>query len=293
MIEYATDLFDGPTVAAIGERFVRLRRSSLQSDASGGWISSHRKNTKPSCGGATTGAPGSGRHLAGAVRGAGGAQAGNRGGGVRRPERNYAQLDARANQLAHHLRSLGVGPEIVVGLCVERSLDMVVELLGILKAGGAYLPLDPSYPAERLAFMLADAEASTLVAHSGTRDRLPMRNVRVVDLDRDEEAIAACLSVVPVSSVGPGNLAYVIYTSGSTGNPKGVMGTHRVAVGRLDWDMASEDSPHVYAQKTSLSFVDFIWELFMPLSRGQRLVLIADGEVRFPWLSLTTFPKTK
>ena len=96
---------------------------------------------------------------------------------------SYAELNARANQLAHHLRSLGVGPEVVVGLCVERSLDMLVGLLGILKAGGAYLPLDPSYPPERLAFMLADADAPVLVTHSALLDRLPAHRAQVVRLD--------------------------------------------------------------------------------------------------------------
>ena len=102
----------------------------------------------------------------------------------------YDELDARANQLAHHLRALGVGPEVVVGLCVERSLEMLVGLLGILKAGGAYLPLDPDYPPERLAFMLADAGAPVLVTQSALRDRLPQHNARIVQLDADWPAIA-------------------------------------------------------------------------------------------------------
>ena len=133
----------------------------------------------------------------------------------------YGELDARANQLAHHLRALGVGPEVVVGLCVERSLEMLVGLLGILKAGGAYLPLDPDYPPERLAFMLADAGAPVLVTQSALRDRLPLHNARIVQLDADWPAIATRPASAPAAFLHPQHPAYVIYTSGSTGTPEG------------------------------------------------------------------------
>ena len=133
---------------------------------------------------------------------------------------SYGELDARANQLAHHLRALGVGPEIVVGLCVERSLEMLVGLLGILKAGGAYLPLDPAYPPERLAFMLADAGAPVLVTQSALRDRLPAHGARIVRLDADWPAIAAQPASAPAAFLHPQHPAYVIYTSGSTGHPR-------------------------------------------------------------------------
>ena len=138
---------------------------------------------------------------------------------------SYAALDAQANQLAHHLRSLGVGPESIVGLCLERSLGMVVGLLGILKAGGAYLPLDPSYPPERLAFMLADAAAPVLVTTAALVDRLPPNTARLVQLDADASAIAAQPATAPRQRLAPLNTAYVIYTSGSTGTPKGVVVT--------------------------------------------------------------------
>ena len=139
----------------------------------------------------------------------------------------YAELDARANQLAHHLQGLGVGPEVVVGLCVERSLEMVVALLGILKAGGAYLPLDPGYPAERLAYMLADARVDVLVTQSALLDRIGRRMAaRIVRLDADWPAIAQQPAIAPAVAVDPHNTAYVIYTSGSTGMPKGVVVTH-------------------------------------------------------------------
>ena len=130
---------------------------------------------------------------------------------------SYGELDARANRLAHHLRTLGVGPEVVVGLCVERSLEMLVGLLGILKAGGAYLPLDPGYPRERLGFMLADACAPVLVTQAHLRARLPAHGGHVVCLDADADAIARHPATRPASGLDPQNPVYVIYTSGSTG----------------------------------------------------------------------------
>ncbi|HJZ33241.1 MAG TPA: amino acid adenylation domain-containing protein, partial [Hyphomicrobiaceae bacterium] len=131
----------------------------------------------------------------------------------------YAELDRRANQLAHHLRSLGVGPEAVVGLCVERSPAMVVGLIGILKAGAAYLPLDPDYPPARLALMLEDAGASVLVTQGALRARLPAHDARMVCLDGDAEAIAGAPATAPRPALDPHHPAYVIYTSGSTGTP--------------------------------------------------------------------------
>ena len=131
---------------------------------------------------------------------------------------SYGELDARANQLAHHLRELGVGPEAVVGLCVERSLEMMIGLLGILKAGGAYLPLDPTYPQERLAFMLTDAGAPVLVTQSALLDRLGAPAARIVRLDADSPAIARHSTIAPAIRLDPQNTAYVIYTSGSTGH---------------------------------------------------------------------------
>ncbi len=144
----------------------------------------------------------------------------------------YAALDAHANRLAHHLQSLGVGPETMVGLCVERSPEMVIGLLGILKAGGAYLPLDPNYPRERLAFMLADAGCPVLVTQSALLDRLPTPlpssagGATIVRLDADWPAIARRPDTAPPLDLDPRHPAYVIYTSGSTGTPKGVVVEH-------------------------------------------------------------------
>src|SRR5258708_5334975 len=136
---------------------------------------------------------------------------------------SYAALERRANQLANHLRGLGVGPEVVVGLCVERSLDLVVGLLGILKAGGAYPPLDPAYPPDRLAYMVSDAQAPVLVTQAGLEGVVPAQGAKVVRLDADWASIAKQPEHAPDGGTAPEHLAYVIYTSGSTGRPKGVM----------------------------------------------------------------------
>src|SRR5947209_8073863 len=138
----------------------------------------------------------------------------------------YHDLNVRANQLAHHLRTLGVGPEVLVGLCVERSLEMIVGLLGILKAGGAYVPLDPAYPSERLAFMLQDTQVAVLLTQQRLVENLPDHKAKVICLDTGWEANAESVAN-PFNEVTGDNLAYVIYTSGSTGKPKGVLITQQ------------------------------------------------------------------
>jgi amino acid adenylation domain-containing protein/non-ribosomal peptide synthase protein (TIGR01720 family) len=138
----------------------------------------------------------------------------------------YHQLNTRANQLAHYLRSLGVGADVLVGLCVERSLEMIVGVLGILKAGGAYLPLDPEYPTERLGFMLNDAQVPVLLTQHLLVAELPTHNAELVCLDTDWPLISQAMVSNLFSGVQPENLAYAIYTSGSTGEPKGVMIQH-------------------------------------------------------------------
>jgi len=151
---------------------------------------------------------------------------------------SYAELNGRSNQLARHLRELGVGAETLVGICVERSLEMVVGLLAVLKAGGAYVPLDPGYPRQRLAYVLADAEVEVLLTQSELRAQLPVEGLAVVCVDSDWERIAnlSPASLAPVTTAA--NLAYVIYTSGSTGQPKGVQITHRALINFSHFDAA-------------------------------------------------------
>src|SRR5262245_49641699 len=191
---------------------------------------------------------------------------------------SYSELDARANRVAHHLRSLGVGPEVVVGLCVERSLEMLVGLIGILKAGGAYLPLDPGYPRERLGFMLSDACAPVLVTQPHLRARLPAHGGRVVCLDADADAIDQHPASAPASGVEPRNAVYVTYTSGSTGTPKGVVVTHQNVVRlvkRPDYvELTSDD---VFLHLAPLSFDASTFEIWGALLNGAKLAVYPDG----------------
>ena len=139
----------------------------------------------------------------------------------------YSELNSRANQLAHYLHSLGVGADVLVGICVERSVEMVVGLLGILKAGGAYVPLDPEYPQERLSFMLEDAQVSVLLTQQHLVEKLPEHQAQLVCLDTDWQLISQLSQDNLSHGVQADNLAYVIYTSGSTGKPKGVADCHQ------------------------------------------------------------------
>jgi amino acid adenylation domain-containing protein len=199
----------------------------------------------------------------------------------------YKELNQRANQLAHLLRNLGVGPEVLVGICVERSLEMLVGLLGILKAGGAYVPLDPAYPPERLVFMLEDAEvAVVLTTQARLVESLPKHQGRIVCLDTDWEIIERQSEANLISEVKFDNLAYVIYTSGSTGKPKGVAIEHRNAVALLDWARQvfnPEDLAGVLAS-TSICFDLSVFELFVPLSLGGKVIL-AENALHLPTLS--------
>ncbi len=192
---------------------------------------------------------------------------------------SYRELDRRSNQLAHHLRGLGVGSDVVVGVCAERSFEMVIALLGILKAGGAYLPLDPSYPAERLAYMLSDAKAPVLLVQAVLADRLPASEATIVRLDADWPEIARQPETALAATIDPSNLAYVIYTSGSTGRPKGVMNAHRGIVNRIAWmqDAYRLTADDRVMQKTPFGFDVSVWEFFWPLSQGAELVIARPG----------------
>ncbi|SDY30432.1 amino acid adenylation domain-containing protein/natural product biosynthesis luciferase-like monooxygenase domain-containing protein, partial [Myxococcus xanthus] len=186
----------------------------------------------------------------------------------------YRELDAKANQVAHHLRGLGVAPESLVGVCLERSVDMVVALLGVLKAGAAYVPVDPAYPKERLGWMLEDTGASVLLTHEKWKTVLPPSAARVVCLDSAAGEVAKQPVTKPAVQVGPQALAYVIFTSGSTGRPKGAMNAHGGVVNRLKW-MQEEyglGGTDVVLQKTPFSFDVSVWEFFWPLLAGAKLV---------------------
>lgn len=191
----------------------------------------------------------------------------------------YGELDAQANRLAHHLRGLGVGPDVPVGIGVERSLDLLVGLLGILKAGGCYVPLDPGYPAERLAHMLDDSGARVLVTTPRQRP-IPTRGpVQRVCLETDRDAIARHDAGKPEVAVGAQHLAYVIYTSGSTGTPKGVMVEHRNVVSFIRAAVATYgiEAEDRVLQFASPSFDAAVEEIFATLSVGARLVLRPDS----------------
>ena len=197
----------------------------------------------------------------------------------------YRELNALANQVAHHLVSLGVVVDSLVGLCLERSPLMVVGLLGILKAGGAYVPLDLAYPQERLAFMLEDAQVSVLLTQQQIIEKLPEHQARLVCLDTDWEAITKQSQANSLNGVTPNNLAYVIYTSGSTGKPKGVAIEQRSTVALLHWArdvFAPEDLAGVLAS-TSICFDLSVFELFAPLSWGGKCIL-AENALQLPTL---------
>ncbi|OCW23265.1 non-ribosomal peptide synthetase, partial [Pseudomonas sp. S3E12] len=196
----------------------------------------------------------------------------------------YAQLDARANQLAHALRDHGVGPDALVGICVERSIEMVIGLLAVLKAGGAYVPLDPEYPQERLAYMIEDSGIQLLLSQHSLLPLLPVEGIRVMRLDQAPGWLDAYSVAAPAVDIHALNLAYVIYTSGSTGKPKGAGNSHRALVNRLCWMQQAYglDASDAVLQKTPFSFDVSVWEFFWPLMTGARLVVAAPGEHREP-----------
>ncbi|MGO9087691.1 MAG: non-ribosomal peptide synthetase [Candidatus Sulfotelmatobacter sp.] len=191
----------------------------------------------------------------------------------------YCELNQKANQLAHYLRTLGVGPDTLVGVCMERSLELVVALYGILKAGGAYVPIDPEYPQERIGYMLEDAGLSVLLTQRRIIGRLPSRGAKTLCLDDGWEQIASENSVNPAKITTSGNLAYMIYTSGSTGKPKGAMNSHRGICNRLLWMQSQYGLTEAdrILQKTPASFDVSVWEFFWPLLTGARLVLAKPG----------------
>ncbi len=198
-----------------------------------------------------------------------------------REQVTYAELNRRANQLAHYLQAAGVGPEELVGICLGRSVSMVVAVLAVLKAGGAYVPLDPEYPRARVSYMLGDAEVRLVLTERGFSEGVRAAGVKVVELDEEGgERLAAYSDEDLPNKVSPENLAYVIYTSGSTGRPKGVMVTHLGVVNYLGWatKFYEAERGRVVLLHSSLSFDLTITSLFAPLLAGQRLLLVSSLE---------------
>ncbi len=196
---------------------------------------------------------------------------------------SYAQLNARANQLAHRLRESGVGPDVLVGICVQRSLELVVGLLAIIKAGGAYVPLDPDYPEDRLAYMMQDSGIGLLLTQSAVLEGLSVQ-VQAICLDQGGDWLAGYSTANPANLSHPLNLAYVIYTSGSTGKPKGADNSHLALVNRLHWMQKAYalDGSDTVLQKTPFSFDVSVWEFFWPLMTGARLAVALPGDHRDP-----------
>lgn len=192
---------------------------------------------------------------------------------------SYRELNNRANQLAHYLQQHGVGPESVVAICMERSLELVIGLVAILKAGGAYLPLDLDYPPDRLRLMLQDAHHPLLLTRSPETATLLQHQGASICLATDHAQIAQGCSTNPSSASTPDHLAYVIYTSGSTGQPKGVQNIHRAIVNRLLWMQSAYEltSADRVLQKTPYSFDVSVWEFFWPLMTGACLVVARPG----------------
>ncbi|MDH6170953.1 natural product biosynthesis luciferase-like monooxygenase protein/amino acid adenylation domain-containing protein [Variovorax boronicumulans] len=194
---------------------------------------------------------------------------------------SYKELNERSNQLAHHLISLAIGPESIVALALPRSPQLIVSLLAILKAGAAYLPLDVEYPRDRLQYMLDDASPRCIIS-----DSTALRQIATdgqLELCIDDPVLADRLLALPTTNptnaertqaLDPLHLAYVLYTSGSTGKPKGVAGTCAALLNRLQWDIREPDADTVYAQRTTPNFIDFVWEVFMPLFGGHRMVIV-------------------
>ncbi|MBD2812050.1 amino acid adenylation domain-containing protein [Xenorhabdus sp. Vera] len=211
---------------------------------------------------------------------------------------SYRELNQRANQLAHALVGAGIHPDDRVAICMERSLDMVIGLLGILKSGAAYVPLDPEYPTDRLAYILSDSEPVILLTHHGLQEQLPATEIPVWVLDNptvQANITSQLINNLDASHLGltSRHLAYVLYTSGSTGQPKGVMNEHRGVVNRLLWaqDTYQLSSQDRVLQKTPFSFDVSVWEFFLPLMFGAQLVMARPGGHKEPYYLLEEIEK--
>ena len=194
-------------------------------------------------------------------------------------ELSMPEFDRITNQVANFLRENGAGADVLVGLCMERSIDLYMGLIGILKAGSAYVPMDPDYPAERLRFMIEDANAPLLLTQERLLDRFPKTKAKSICLDSDSTQILKFPDHAPAVEIDPDSLAYVIYTSGSTGQPKGAMNSHRAICNRLAWvqERFGYSAKDTLLQKTPFGFDVSAWELYPPLMSGANLVIPKPG----------------
>jgi amino acid adenylation domain-containing protein len=210
-------------------------------------------------------------------------------------EMSFGELDRRSNQLARFLGDHGVGPDVLVGLCMERSLELMVGVLGILKAGGGYVPLDPGYPADRLAYMMEDSRAPVMLGQERLLDRMPESEAFRVLVDGDWDRIAAYSDAPLPELAETDNLACVLYTSGSTGRPKGVMDSHRCVINQLRWLQSTYrlDGTDRVLQKTPISWDVSQWELFWPLMSGACMVLAVPGGHQDPRYLASTISREK
>src|SRR5262249_8875964 len=198
----------------------------------------------------------------------------------------YGELNARANQLAHYLRKLGVGPEVGVGIFLDRSIELIVGLLGILKAGGAYVPFDPSYPRDRLSFMLEDSQVQIIITKESYSDNLASGWTQVVCLDSDCDTIARESSLNSRAEVSAQGLAYINYTSGSSGQPKGVEVCHRGVVRLLySIEYAHLDEHEILLHLSPIAFDASTFEIWGALLRGWRCALLAERAVTLEGLA--------
>ena len=197
----------------------------------------------------------------------------------------YGELNRRSNQLAHYLVERGVGPEVLVGICLDRSLEMVIGILGVLKSGGGYVPLDPSYPPSRIEYMLSDSGVRLLLTAEGVVEELGIEShdtgIEVSCLEGLTEELLDYSAENPGVCVESSNVSYVIYTSGSTGLPKGVFGSHGGMLNRLNWSWSKfpYEQREVCCHKSGMSFVDSIAELFAPLLKGVSTILFSTATV--------------
>ncbi len=293
--EYATDLFDAATIERMGGQFVRLLEGALADPDRPLRAVSAVPDAELAALEAWNAAVEFPEHRDGPFLHVGSAAQ-----AARTPDRvavswdggslTFAEVDARANQLANYLIGLGVRPHARIGICMERSPEMVIGLVAAAKAGCAYVPVDPEYPAERKAWLLEDSAAPVVLTLGRMADELPQTAARILAVDTEWERIAAAPATDPGLDIHPQSIAYVIYTSGSTGRPKGVEVPHATIANHMEWmrRVYPTGPDGVVMQKTPFGFDASVWEFWAPLMEGGRVHLAAPGGQRDPAYILET-----